>query len=151
MSEEVENIHGTLCAVDDQGILITGPSGSGKSLLCLHIVRRALAADLSAKIIADDRVILECVDDEMIGIAPDMIGGQIEVHGFAPIEHGYSAPQATIRLHVGLGPESEVLRYWDDRFFDHKGVKLPSLQLSTDRLEAAGNAVFAALGLPITV
>lgn len=58
-----------------RGLLIEGPSGSGKSDLAL----RALAHGFS--LVADDRVIVWTAGGRLFGRAPDSLAGLIEVRG----------------------------------------------------------------------
>jgi HPr kinase/phosphorylase len=69
-------LHASAVAVAGQGLLITGPSGSGKSSLALQLM--ALGADL----VADDGVRLSVDGDGRLRArAPDPIRGLIEARG----------------------------------------------------------------------
>ncbi len=57
------------------GILIEGPSGSGKSDLALR------ALDHGFRLVADDRVLLWAADGRLWGRAPDTLRGLLEVRG----------------------------------------------------------------------
>ncbi|QFT57808.1 HPr kinase/phosphorylase [Sulfitobacter sp. THAF37] len=59
----------------DRGVLIIGPSGSGKSALALQLI--ALGADL----VADDRTRVVREGDNVIAQAPETISGLIEARG----------------------------------------------------------------------
>ena len=59
-----------------RGVLIEGPSGSGKSDLAL----RALGAGF--RLVADDRVIVFASGGRLFGRAPPMLSGLIEARGF---------------------------------------------------------------------
>ena len=58
-----------------KGVLIEGPSGSGKSDLAL----RALAQGF--RLVADDRVLLWTAAGRLYGRAPDPLAGLLEVRG----------------------------------------------------------------------
>jgi len=58
-----------------RGVLIEGPSGSGKSDLAL----RALCEGF--RLVADDRVVLWTSGGRLFGRAPDTLRGALEVHG----------------------------------------------------------------------
>ena len=49
-------MHATAVIYGDYGVLILGPSGSGKSALALALLARARSAGLFAALIGDDRV-----------------------------------------------------------------------------------------------
>ncbi len=67
-----QNIHASCVSFDGFGVLITGPSGSGKSSLALQLL--ALGADL----VADDRTIVTPDENRLLATAPASIQGQIE-------------------------------------------------------------------------
>ena len=49
-------VHGTAVALDGRGILLVGPSGSGKSDLALRLIAQG------ARLVADDAVVVEASD-----------------------------------------------------------------------------------------
>ncbi|MHA3915740.1 HPr kinase/phosphorylase [Halovulum sp. GXIMD14793] len=65
-------LHASAVAFGDRAVVITGPSGSGKSALALQLI--ALGADL----IADDGLLLQGEGDALRISAPDAIKGMIE-------------------------------------------------------------------------
>jgi len=58
-----------------RGVLIEGPSGSGKSDLGLR------ALDHGFRLVADDRVLLWVEDGRLWGRAPDALAGLMEIRG----------------------------------------------------------------------
>lgn len=58
-----------------RGVLIEGPSGTGKSDLALR------ALDHGFRLVADDRVILWTCEGRLFGRAPGPLGGLLEVRG----------------------------------------------------------------------
>lgn len=105
-------VHATCVAVAGCGVLILGPSGSGKSDLGLRLI------DRGAQLVADDWVLLEETASTIIARPPPEIAGLIEVRGLGIIQTGYT-DQCTIRLAVVLVdrdnvprlPEPELLRF----------------------------------------
>ena len=73
------SVHAGLLALrlggDWRGVLIEGPSGSGKSDLAL----RALEAGWS--LVADDRTLVWACEGRLYGRAPDALAGLIEARG----------------------------------------------------------------------
>lgn len=73
-------IHATAISINDHGVLLVGPSGSGKSDLAVRLI------DRGAVLISDDVVFIE--QDEakpLLKIAPN-IEGQIELRGVGIIK-----------------------------------------------------------------
>ena len=77
------NIHGTSVTIGDQGVLILGPSGSGKSDLALRLI------DRGATLISDDRTICNLVNKEIFMFSPSEISGLIEIRGMGLIKVPY--------------------------------------------------------------
>jgi HPr kinase/phosphorylase len=61
--------------VDGRGLLILGPSGSGKSALALQLIA------LGAQLVADDRVELRREADALVARCPVPLSGLIEARG----------------------------------------------------------------------
>ncbi|WP_121060429.1 HPr kinase/phosphorylase [Chachezhania antarctica] len=90
-----ETVHATCVATDTGGVLILGASGSGKSGLGLALMA------LGARLVADDRTVLERRGDDVIASAPETIRGLIEARGIG-ILHAPVAAEARIALAVDL-------------------------------------------------
>lgn len=67
--------HGVFVDVYQQGVLLSGASGIGKSELALGLI------DRGHRLIADDSVIFEKVEEELIGRAPEVLQNFLEVRG----------------------------------------------------------------------
>ena len=91
-----QTLHATCVAFPKQGVLIIGPSGSGKSALGLALLA------LGAKLVADDRTVLTNTAGTLIAECPATIRGLIEARGLGIIR---AKPQtsAEITLVVDLG------------------------------------------------
>jgi serine kinase of HPr protein (carbohydrate metabolism regulator) len=87
-----ENLHGTTVALDGRAVLISGPSGSGKSDLALRLLDRGFV------LVSDDRTIVRNEGSRLIASAPETIKGKLEVRGVGIIEmeHERDAPIALI-------------------------------------------------------
>ena len=86
-----ESIHATALASGRRGILLLGPSGSGKSDLALRCLSLETANGIlheRFRLVADDRVIIKLRDRpaELVLSAPDTIYGLIEVRGIGIIK-----------------------------------------------------------------
>ena len=65
-----ETIHASTVAIDGRAVLITGPSGSGKSDLALRLLDRGFA------LVSDDQTIVKKTGDRLIASAPPTIARQ---------------------------------------------------------------------------
>lgn len=88
--------HATTVAVDGAAVMITGPSGSGKSSLALELI------GLGASLVADDLSHIEVQDGVPYAIAPPKMAGVIEARGVGLINVPHS-PKAHLRLVVDMG------------------------------------------------
>ena len=75
-----ENLHSSTVALDGRAVLISGPSGSGKSDLALRMLDRGFT------LVSDDRTILRRQGGRLIASAPDTIKGKLEVRGVGIVE-----------------------------------------------------------------
>jgi HPr kinase/phosphorylase len=89
-------LHATTVAVDGRGLLILGPSGSGKSALALELMA------LGACLVADDRTILTRTGDTLVATCPRAIRGLIEARGIG-ILNATPCDSATLALAIDLG------------------------------------------------
>ena len=125
-------IHGSCVARDGAGVLLLGPSGSGKSDLALRLIDRGFA------LVADDRV------EIATGIArpsPEL-AGMIEIRGLgiARLAH---VPEARLALVVELGVAERLPAPGDDARFALPRIVLDARAASAAQrvalaLEAAG-------------
>ena len=78
-------LHASCVVRDGAAVLLTGPSGSGKSDLAL----RAIGAGW--RLVGDDQVLLGRHGDRLIATAPAQLAGWIEVRGIGIVSAPYSA------------------------------------------------------------
>jgi HPr kinase/phosphorylase len=141
-----EMVHATALAIGGQGILLTGPSGSGKSDLALRMI------DRGGVLISDDIVIVSKTSEGLsVGVAPN-IAGKIEVRGVGICTVQYLA-SAPLQLVAALS--SDIERMPGDRQMSSiMGVEVPSIQLApfeasaTIKLELAFRRVVDASLVP---
>ena len=89
-----ENIHGTGLVLDGHGLILRGPSGSGKSLLALLLLDAWDSRGKPAKLVSDDRVEIAAEADGLTLHAPAAIEGLIELRGRGIVQRPFvrSAP-----------------------------------------------------------
>jgi serine kinase of HPr protein (carbohydrate metabolism regulator) len=75
-----ETIHASTVASDGRAVLITGPSGSGKSDLALRLLDRGFT------LVSDDQTIVRREGDRLIASAPPTIAGKLEIRGIGIVE-----------------------------------------------------------------
>lgn len=88
MSDSSVTLHATCVAVEGHGVLITGPTGSGKSSLALQLMA------FGGVLISDDRTTLWREGGSLIAAPPPTIAGLIEARGVGilSVPHLTSAP-----------------------------------------------------------
>lgn len=123
-----DTIHATTVAVGGRGVLIAGPSGSGKSDLALRLI------DRGAVLVADDRTSVWRDGDRLLAGAPDTISGKLEVRGLGILEMGWTS-DVPVTLCVLLG--GEVDRLPSPRMRTIAGIDLPELMLDPRPASAA--------------
>ncbi|BBE72280.1 HPr kinase/phosphorylase [Oharaeibacter diazotrophicus] len=94
-------VHAGAILIGDVGILIRGPSGSGKSALALALIERARQRGRLGALVADDRVILAVHGGRLVARAPATIAGLVERRGRG-IEARDHEPACVVRLVVDL-------------------------------------------------
>lgn len=124
------SIHGSVIAVGGHGVLLLGPSGSGKSDMALRLI------DSGAVLVADDRVMLEPQGGHLIASAPEKLRGLIEIRGAGVYElpHEQWIP---LRLVVKLVPAGQgVPRYPEEESFTLFGIDVPVIYTSVSHASA---------------
>jgi HPr kinase/phosphorylase len=89
-------MHASCVALGDRGLLIIGPSGSGKSSLALRLI------SLGAALVADDQTTLTVETGRLVARCPAPIRALIEARGVGLLR-APSVEAATIALVVDLG------------------------------------------------
>lgn len=79
-AEAPQTIHATSVAIDGHGVLIVGPSGSGKSDLALRLI------DRGARLISDDYTCVSCGDGGLLLNAPANIAERMEIRHLGIID-----------------------------------------------------------------
>ena len=93
---DMTQLHANCVAFDGQGILLRGPSGSGKSDLSLRLVSRG------AQLVSDDRTDIFIQNGKLLACAPQTLEGMIEVRGVGIVKGLAHCHQAEICVIVDL-------------------------------------------------
>ncbi|HUV33140.1 MAG TPA: hypothetical protein VMW31_06170 [Devosiaceae bacterium] len=119
-----QNLHATALTYDGVGVLIAGPSGSGKSLLALDLIDHAGLAGLPAALIADDQVLVEAAAGVLLAAAPPTVAGRIELRGRGIVTRPHHSPAP---VHLLLDLVARIDRMPDPGAFTATvgGVTLP--------------------------
>jgi serine kinase of HPr protein (carbohydrate metabolism regulator) len=131
-----ETVHASCVASEGRAVLITGPSGSGKSDLTLRLLDRGFT------LVSDDQTIVRKDGDRLVASAPPTIAGKLEIRGIGIVDM-----ERTDNIPVALLVEltSEIQRLPDDsRERPILGVKLPLITIDAMTASAPSKV---ALGL----
>lgn len=118
------NLHASCILLGEAGLLIRGPSGSGKSALARDLVAVRRARGGFAALVADDRVLVRRRHGRLIAQPHPALAGQIEHRGFGLREIEHEAA-AVLRLVLDLGEAAPRLPEAEDRETTILGVCLP--------------------------
>jgi len=119
------NLHATCVAIEGYGVLLRGPSGSGKSDLALRLIDQYADAIL----VADDRVDVVARDGAVYASAPSAIAGMLEVRGVGIVRVTYK-DTAKVHLLVDLMDAEQIARLPEPAFEEIPGAALPRLALA---------------------
>ena len=137
----MEQVHATSIDIDGAGVLLRGPSASGKSDLALRMI------DTGARPVADDRTNLAVRDGRIFASAPAALAGRIEVRGIGILTIG-AVQESPLALVVDLVAAADVERLPEPAKADILGIALPLLRLAP--FEASTPAkVRAAIQYPV--
>ncbi|MGI8704892.1 MAG: HPr kinase/phosphorylase [Sphingomicrobium sp.] len=117
-----ENVHASTVAIGGRAVLITGPSGSGKSDLALRLLDRGFT------LVSDDQTIVRRDGERLLASAPPQIAGKLEIRGIGIVEMEAES-DVPVALLVEL--TSDIQRLPDDsRERPVLGVTLPLISIN---------------------
>jgi HPr kinase/phosphorylase len=138
------SVYGTSVSVAGEGVLLRGPSGSGKSDLALRLIEDG------ALLVADDQTVLHRTGPVLELHAPAELAGLLEVRGLGIVRVPY-ADRAPLRLVFDLVPQDEIDRLPEPRFVTLAGLAVPLLALAPAAASAPARIRLAlkALAVPL--
>jgi serine kinase of HPr protein (carbohydrate metabolism regulator) len=131
-----ETLHASTVALDGRAVLITGPSGSGKSDLALRLIDRGFT------LVSDDQTMIRKQGERLLASAPPSIVGKLEIRGIGIVE----VPTATdVPVAMMVELTSELQRLPDDsQSRSILGMSVPLISVDAMTASAAAK-VFLAL------
>ena len=131
-----ETVHASTVALDGRAVLISGPSGSGKSDLALRLLDRGFT------LVSDDQTIVRKDGDRLVASAPPNIAGKLEIRGLGIVDVE-RVDNVAIALIVEL-TNSQIQRLPDDsRERPILGVKLPLVTIDALTASAPSKVALA--------
>jgi serine kinase of HPr protein (carbohydrate metabolism regulator) len=130
-----ETLHASTVAIDGRAVLITGPSGSGKSDLALRLLDRGFA------LVSDDQTIVKKSGTRLTASAPPTIRGKLEIRGVGIVDMD-SIDDVPVALVVEL--TSDIVRLPDDsRERPVIGIAVPLISVDAMTASAASKVALA--------
>jgi len=130
-----ETLHASTVALDGRAVLISGPSGSGKSDLALRLLDRGFT------LVSDDQTILRKASGRVLASAPPTIHGKLEIRGVGIVEME-TVSDIPVALFVEL--TSDIQRLPDDsRERLVLDVKLPLISVDAMTASAPSKVALA--------
>jgi serine kinase of HPr protein (carbohydrate metabolism regulator) len=130
-----ESLHATTVAREGRAVVISGPSGSGKSDLGLRLIEGGFS------LVSDDQTLVRRDGDRLIASAPATISGKLEVRGIGivDVDHLSDIPVALV---VDL--TSDIQRLPDEgRERRILGISIPLVSIDATTASAAAKVTLA--------
>ena len=130
-----ETVHASTVAIDGRAVLISGPSGSGKSDLALRLL------DCGFTLVSDDQTIVKRDGDRLLASAPPNIAGKLEIRGIGIVDME-TVDEVPVALFVEL--TSDIQRLPDDsRERPILGVGIPLVSIDAMAASAPSKVALA--------
>jgi serine kinase of HPr protein (carbohydrate metabolism regulator) len=130
-------IHATCVETAGIGVLLRGPSGSGKSDLALRLI------ESGARLVADDRTDLTLAEGVLVGSCPQTIAGRLEVRGIGIVALANVA-RTRVGLAVDLAAAADIDRLPGPHHCTYLGIELPLIAVAPFEASAVAKLRLAA-------
>ena len=138
-----ETVHASTVAIEGRAVLITGPSGSGKSDLALRLLDRGFT------LVSDDQTVVKRDGARLLASAPANIAGKLEIRGIGIVDLEFVSG-IPVALIVEL--TSDIQRLPDDaRERPLLGVSLPLISIDAMTASAPSKVALALDRMGISV
>lgn len=143
-SDKFGTVHATALVVGETGLLLTGPSGSGKSKMAMNMIQAAAARGRFAALVSDDRVRLQVAGTRLLAIAPSQIAGMIELRGSGILKVAH-LPRAVMHVAIAVGRPQDHPRLppADARYTPRPGIDLPLIHMVPEHLNEPMDLILA--------
>ncbi|MDO8290587.1 MAG: HPr kinase/phosphatase C-terminal domain-containing protein [Parvibaculum sp.] len=138
-----ELLYATCILIGGRGVMLRGPSRSGKS----DLAYRLMTGPLAARLIADDQTLVTVEGDRLLVHAPETLKGLIELRGLGLLQVPFET-RAVLHLVVNLVPRDDVPRIAEPAHFSLCGIDLPMIALHAFDATTADKLGLAARTLP---
>lgn len=130
-----ETIHASSVAIGGRAVLITGPSGSGKSDLTLRLIDRGFT------LVSDDQTIVRRDGQRLLASAPTTIAGKLEIRGIGIMDMD---TESNVPLALLVELTSEIQRLPDEnRERPILGISLPLISVDAMAASAPSKVALA--------
>lgn len=133
-------LHASCVALGDDGILILGAPGSGKSDLVLQLLDRpgyGTGTELiRGRLVSDDQTVIERRGTALFATSPQPLAGLLEIRGqgIVRVDH---LPEARLTLVVRLMPAAEIERLPEPAQVNRiAGLALPEIAIDPSKVTA---------------
>ena len=127
--------HASTVACDGRAVMITGPSGSGKSDLALRLF------DKGFRLVSDDQTIVSRDGERLLASAPANIAGKIEIRGIGIVDMD---AVADVPLALVVELDTDIRRLPDDgRELNILGIGVPLVSIDAKTASAASKVALA--------
>ena len=110
-------IHGELMRIYGIGVMITGPSGMGKSEIALELIKKG------HQLIADDRIDCYRIHNVLVGRTPKMLEGFMELRGVGIINVGRMYGVGAFAHQTNIDFQIELVSFDGNEEYDRVGIE----------------------------
>lgn len=110
-------LHGGLLSIYGKGVLIRGESGMGKSEIALELIKRGHL------LVADDRVDCYRIHNKIVGKAPELLTGMLEIRGIGIINVARMFGVSSVLPKTQVDFQVNLESWKPDQDYDRVGIE----------------------------